>query len=334
MSASGNPRRIAVVGFDGVQALDLVGPMEVFARANAYRPEAQPAYELLLASPERTDIMSSCGLRFVCGRAVADLPSPLDTVVLTGGTEAGLRAAAVHRELMAWLSHHAVHARRVASVCTGAFLLAAAGLLSGKRATTHWGSCERLQAAWPDVRVDSDAIYVADPPIYTSAGVTAGIDLCLALVEDDCGVATALSVARDLVLFMRRPGDQAQFSSTLKVQTTSSSPLSKLVSAVTDDPTGDLSVSALAARVAMSERNFVRRFRSETGVTPARFVQQVRLERAKTLLTSSSWPLARIAQHSGFGSLDSLHRAFVRHVKVTPAMYRQHFGRRGAEGAR
>ncbi|NIC06208.1 GlxA family transcriptional regulator [Billgrantia bachuensis] len=327
--STSKPHTVALIGFDGIQALDLVGPMEVFSKANTHCPEAAPAYRLLLASPYGGDIVSNAGLRIAGTLPMAALPASLDTLIVAGGSEEGLRRAAAETDLLAWLQERARSTRRVASVCTGAFVLAAAGLLRGRRAATHWSACDRLQQMWPDISVDHGAIYTAEPPFYTSAGVTTGLDLCLSLVEADCGSQVALGVARDLVLFMRRPGSQAQFSAALQAQAAAGSRLSPLVNAIIEDPTGDLSVPALAARISMSERTFVRRFREEIGETPAQFVKQARVDRARTLLETSRWPLARIAERSGFASLDSLHRTFQRLVGVTPSAYRSYFGTPG-----
>lgn len=324
-------RTIVILGFDGIQALDLVGPMEVFSKANTYCPAGSPAYRVLLASPRGGHIVSNAGLCIAATEPLAALPSSLDTLIVAGGDEAGLRKVAEEGELLGWLQQRAGSFRRLASVCTGAFVLAAAGLLKGRRAATHWSACDTLQAMWPDIEVDRDAIYTAEPPFYTSAGVTTGLDLCLALVEDDCGAQVALNVARDLVLFMRRPGTQAQFSMALRAQGAAGSRLAPLVAQIVDDPRGDLSVPAMSARVGMSERTFVRRFRAELGETPAQFVKQVRVERAKTLLETTRWPLARIADSAGFSGLDALHRTFLKHVGVTPAAYRSYFGVRMGE---
>ncbi|MFQ3787134.1 GlxA family transcriptional regulator [Halomonas sp. A29] len=321
-------RDIAILGFDGIQALDLIGPMEVFAKANSHCSSAAPAYRVLLASPRGGEIVSNAGLHIGATLPLETLPDSLDTLIIAGGDEAGLRRVAAETDLLPWLQQRAHTVRRVASVCTGAFVLAAAGLLQGRRAATHWSACDMLQAMWPDIQVDRDAIYTAEPPFYTSAGVTTGLDLCLALVEDDCGPRVALNVARDLVLFMRRPGTQAQFSMALKAQGNAGSRLAPLIAGIIDDPSGDQSVPAMAARVGMSERTFVRRFREEVGETPAHFVKQARVERAKTLLESTRWPLARIADSSGFANLDALHRTFLKQVGVTPTAYRNHFGAR------
>jgi transcriptional regulator GlxA family with amidase domain len=319
-------RTIALIGYDGAQALDLVGPLEVFSMANNYAP--RPAYEVILASPAGGEIVTNSGLRLAGATPLADLPDDLDTLLMSGGHEYGLRALG-DSGVLAWLEARQATTRRMGSVCTGALVLAASGLLDGRRATTHWGACEVLRELRPQVQVEPDAIYVADPPFYTSAGVTAGIDLCLALVEADLGPQVALDIARNMVLFMRRPGGQTQFSAGLSVQADASPRLRLLLSEVIADPTGDLSLPALAARAGMSERTFSRVFLKETGVTPARFVEQARLDRAKALLEASDWPLARVAERSGFGSLDALHRAFQKRLRVTPGEYRDRFGRAG-----
>jgi transcriptional regulator GlxA family with amidase domain len=317
-------RTIALIGFDGAQALDLVGPLEVFSMANNFA--ARPAYRVMLASPSGGEIVTNSGLRLAGSTALADLPAELDTLLLAGGHAYGLRAMGDNGSL-AWLRARQPDTRRVGSVCTGALILAASGLLDGRRATTHWGACEVLRELRPQVQVEPDAIFVADPPFYTSAGVTAGIDLCLSLVEADLGPKVALDVARNMVLFMRRPGGQTQFSAGLAVQAQASPRLRLLLAEIAEDPTGDLTLPKLADRAGMTERTFSRVFQKEVGVTPARFVEQARLDRAKALLEASDWPLARVAERSGFGSLDALHRVFQKRMRVTPGEYRERFGR-------
>lgn len=318
-------RKVALIGFHGSQSLDLVGPMEVFAMANRF--SGRQAYEVTLASIDGGEIVTSSGLTLARATALRDLPDDLDTVLIGGGEAEGLRALA-ETGLPAWLAGRVDRTRRIGSVCSGAFALAAAGLLDGRRATTHWASCEAMRTFRPAVRLEPDAIYVADPPFYTSAGITAGIDLCLAFVEDDCGPEVALAVARHLVLFMRRPGGQTQFSAGLEVQASSTPKLKRLLAEIVADPTGDLSLPALAERAGMTERTFSRVFAKDTGHTPAAFVDLARVDRAKALLESSDWPLARVAERSGFGSLDSLHRAFQKRVGITPGDYRERFGAR------
>ncbi|SCB12207.1 transcriptional regulator, AraC family with amidase-like domain [Rhizobium miluonense] len=323
-----NPRRVAVIGYDGVQALDIVGPMEVFAMANFHLTQGVAPYEVILASPTGGAVKSSSAGGLVFGETVGleQLPVDLDTVILAGGSEDGLRQVIFRSNLLAWLHSRQTATRRMASVCTGAFILAAGGFLDGRRATTHWNSCALLKELRPQIEIEPDAIFVAEPPVYTSAGITAGIDLCLAFVEADCGPQTALAVARQMVLFMRRPGGQSQFSAGLSVQANATPRLRKLLGEIIEEPTGDLSIPTLASRAGMSERTFSRSFRKETGTTPALFVETARLDRAKALLETSDWSLARIAERSGFASLDTLHRAFLKHLGVTPGFYRARFG--------
>lgn len=318
-------RKIALVGFDGVQSLDITGPLEVFSMANGHLD--QTAYEVILASPKGGEIASHSGLRMAGTTALADLPADLDTILVAGGSEGGLRSIE-HSGIVEWLQVRAGDTRRVGSVCTGAFALAAAGLLDGRRATTHWNACADMAAFRPQVRVEPDAIFVSDAPFHTSAGVTAGIDLCLSFVEADLGSDVALAVARALVLFMRRPGGQTQYSAGLNVQVQATPRLRKLVAEISAEPTGDLSLPSLADRAGMTERTFSRVFQKDTGVTPAAFVELARTDRAKALLETSDWTLARVAERSGFGSLDGLHRAFQKRVGATPGEYRERFGPR------
>ena len=320
-----SPRKVALVGYPGVQSLDLTGPWEVFAMANRFSGRAR--YELMLVSASSGPILTNSGLSLGDTVSLADLPSDLDTILVAGGSPAGL-AAVCETELPSWLNLRLANTRRIGSVCSGAFVLAAAGLLEGRRATTHWEVCEDLRASYPLTTIEPDAIFVADPPIYTSAGVTAGIDLCLAFVEADYGPELALAVARNLVLFMRRPGGQTQFSAGLTVQAGATPRLRALISQVAADPVGELGLSTLAERVGMTERTFSRLFVKDTGFTPAAFVESARVDRAKALLETSDWPLARIADRSGFGSVHALHRAFLRRVRATPGDYRDRFGRR------
>lgn len=318
-------RRVVFVAFDGVEALDLTGPASVFAHANARAPNA---YDLVFASPKGGSVRSACGLSFGNARKLSSITKAIDTIVVAGGEEAALRRAALDQGVAAWLTKAAPATRRVASVCVGAFVLGAARLLDGRRATTHWSSCDRLQALFPRARVAPDAIFVADGKIWTSAGITAGIDLALAMVEADLGAAVAGAIARQLVLFLRRPGGQAQFSETLAAQSHTPGRLAETIAWATDHPDADLSVAALAARAAMSERTLARRFVEEVGRTPAKFVMNLRLNRAKTLLEHSNLSIDAVAARSGFGSADTLQRAFREVLKVTPATYRARFGTR------
>jgi transcriptional regulator GlxA family with amidase domain len=322
------PRKIAIIGYRGAQSLDITGPFEVFAMANRFGGVA--AYELILASPDGGEILCNSGLAIAGSLALAQLPDDLDTILVAGGDEGGLLGMRDDR-MLDWLAARARSTRRVGSVCSGAFVLAAAGLLDGRRATTHWEVCDEMRAFRPAVRLEPDAIFVADPPFYTSAGVTAGIDLCLSFVEHDCGPEVALAVARNLVLFMRRPGGQTQYSNGLNVQVAATPKLRTLIASISADPCGDRTLPSLADSAGMTERTFSRVFHKETGTTPAAFVETARVNRAKALLETSDWPLARIVERSGFGSLDALHRAFQKRVGATPGDYRARFGRHQAQ---
>jgi transcriptional regulator GlxA family with amidase domain len=326
--ARGTPRRIALVGFDGFQVLDIAGPAEVFAKANGHLPEvaANPfRYEVTIASPAGGVITSSTGIQLAGTIALADLPDDLDTVMVAGGPEAALRTVATTSGILKWLAVRAPPTRRVASVCTGAFLLGVAGLLEGRRATTHWSATKTLAAMLPKTEVVPDAIFVGDGHVFTSAGVTAGIDLALAFVERDAGPQAALATARELVLYLRRSGGQSQFSTSLAAQAKAADGLRGIVGWIAEHPDGDLSVPALADRAAMSGRTFARAFRAETGMTPAKYVELVRLDRAKQLLETTKWPLARVADRSGLGSAATLARTFRRQLGVTPEDYRERF---------
>lgn len=321
-------RQIVLLGFDGMQALDLVGPMEVFAKAAAHAPATGVSpfrYGIVVASARGGRVDANSGLQLAGTTPLSKLPHPPDTVVVAGGSVDELLATRDGEVVLAWLSRIGARARRIASVCTGAFVLGAAGLLEGRRATTHWSSCGRLQQLFPSTTLVPDAIFVEDGNVYTSAGVTAGIDLALALVEQDLGPQVALAVSRDIVLFLRRPGGQSQFSASLAAQAQASERFRGLLAWIAEHPAEPLDVPALADRAAMSERNFGRLFKAQTGMTPADYVERVRLDHAKMLLESSDWPLARIAQRSGLGTSATLIRAFRRRLGVTPEQYRQRF---------
>ena len=315
----GRPHPVIVVGFPDVQALDVVGPLEVFAMAN--RHGADPAYATALVSAGGRPIATSSGLRLATERISPR--GPIDTLMVAGGE--GTAAAMADDRLVAWLRTAASSARRVASVCSGAFLLAQAGLLDGRRATTHWSVCEMLARLYPAVKVDADPIYVRDGDVWTSAGVTAGMDLALALVEQDHGGELALAVARQLVVFAQRPGGQSQFSAQLAVRRAEREPLRQTVAFVAEHPEADLSVPALARRAAMSVRTFARAFRHEVGTTPAVFVQRSRVEAARRLLEATDRTVEDVARACGFGTVETMHRAFQRTLRTTPGQYRRHF---------
>jgi transcriptional regulator GlxA family with amidase domain len=322
-------RRLTILAFPQVQALDVVGPTEVFSVAN--RLSRAPRYRIELVSSTGAPLTTSSGLGLTPHRAIASVRGPIDTLMVAGGP--GVADVLEDDRLIRWISRAARRSRRVASVCNGAFLLAEAGLLDGRRATTHWAECEALQSRYPAVTVDSEPIFICDGGLYTSAGVTAGIDLSLALVEDDAGAALARDVARGLVLFLRRPGDQAQFSAGQPWHRAAREPLRELQGWIGENLDADLSVPALAKRAFMSPRNFARAFRREVGLTPAAYVEAVRLEGARAELEAGNSSIEKIAQRCGFGTVDTLRRAFQRHLNVNPAEYRSRFRTRGGQDA-
>ncbi len=310
-------RSVVLVGFEGAFALDLIGPWEVFAMAG---PDH---YALRIVTLGGGPFQSSSGARLDAHAALERVRGPIDTLLISGGD--GIFEAAADPEFLRHITRLAATARRVGSVCTGAFGLAAAGLLDGRKATTHWAYCERLAREYPPVSVDSNPIFVKDGNVYTSAGVTAGMDMSLALVEEDLGQAPAMNAARMLVVFVRRPGGQAQFSAALELQAADRQPLRDLQAWLADNLAKDLSVAALAARVHMSPRNFARAFAEEVGTTPARYVERVRVEAARRRLEESDDGVDRVAISCGFGSGNSMRRSFLRVIKVPPADYRTRF---------
>jgi transcriptional regulator GlxA family with amidase domain len=315
------PRRVVLLAFPNVQILDVTGPSEVFAIADRICSGA--AYSIELVAPGAGELPSSGSLRLVADCEAQRCTGPIDTLLVAGGL--GVRSAIEDRPLLDWLAGAAARSRRVASVCTGAFLLAQAGLLDGRRATTHWSACQRLAKDYPSVQVELDSIFVRDGSTYTSAGITAGIDLALALVEEDLGSQVALQIARMLVLFMRRPGGQAQFSNTLVSQSVQIGGLRDLQAWIADHLDDDLSVSALAQRAFMSPRNFARVFASQTGQTPGRYVESLRIERARTLLQGGERTIEGDATACGFGTVETLRRSFSRRLGVSPSDYRDRF---------
>jgi transcriptional regulator GlxA family with amidase domain len=313
------PRRVVIVAFPGVQPLDVVGPAEVFTTAATV---SRGAYSVEVAAPESGPVPST-SVGVVADRALRSCRGPIDTLVVAGGP--GSRDAARDDAFVSWVRAAAARSRRVSSVCTGAFVLARAGLLDGRRATTHWASCERLAQRHSAVTVEPDPIFVRDGEVYTSAGVTAGMDLALALVEDDLGRRVALEVARWLVLFVKRPGGQSQFSAQLAAQTPDREPLRELQEWIAGNLDADLSVPALAARAHMSERNFARAFRRELGLTPGAYVEVARVEAARIALESAATPVDVVARQAGFGTVETMRRAFHRRLGVGPAEYRARF---------
>ena len=317
------PRPVAVVIYDGLQPLDLTGPFEVLAGANQFeRSQGRPAAyapAVVAAVPGR--MTSTSGLVFEAGQP---LPAgPLDTILVVGGD--GAQIVRHDAELLAWLRTESARARRTCSVCSGAFVLAGAGLLDGRRATTHWTRAGQLAREYPAVRVDPEPLFIQDGPIWTSAGVSAGIDLALALVEADLGVAAAQAVARHLVLFLRRTGGQSQFAAEVWNDPPERTALRDLLRHIHSEPGADLRLPALAEHAAMSVRHLQRTFTRELGEPPAGYVARVRIEAARRLLEQQPLTVAVVARRSGFGAAEAMRRAFQRHLGVSPEAYRERF---------
>jgi transcriptional regulator GlxA family with amidase domain len=313
----GHRRRIGVLVFDEVKLLDVAGPSEVFSEANRFGAD----YGIVLCSVDGHDVSSSTGMRIAVDTAAADA-GPLDTALVAGGDV--FPAHAVRPELARAAGDLAGQAQRVASICTGAFVAAAAGLLDGRRATTHWQHAETLARAYPAIDVEPDAIFVEDGRVFSSAGVTAGIDLALALVERDHGPGLARDVARSLVVFLQRPGGQSQFSPSLRAPVPQTAPLRKLCDTVAADPAGDYSLASLASLASVSPRHLTRLFHDELGTTPAKYVELIRFDTAKDLLDAGN-PVTETAYRSGFGSSESLRRAFIQRLGISPRAYQQRF---------
>ena len=316
-------RRIWIAAFPDVQALDVTGPLEVFSIANRLGGTRTPGYDVSLVAARRGPVPTSSGLALLAQRGFDRASGAVDTLIVAGGL--GTRAAMRDRRLIAWITRTSRRARRVASVCTGAFLLAEAGLLDGRRATTHWALCDGLQRRFPSVRVERDPIFVRDGNVFTSAGITAGMDLVLELVEEDFGRERALTVARWLVMFVRRPCGQSQFSVQLSGQLAERAGLRDLQGWISEHLDEDLSVPMLARRAGMSPRNFARAFRREIGMTPAAYVEAQRVETARRLLESTGRSVAEVAQACGFSRVETIHRAFRRVLRIAPGQYRRHF---------
>ncbi len=320
-------RRILLLAAPDTQILDLVGPFQVFTRASEIlgrrNASAPSLYALEVVTTERGLLPTSCGLRLEAHRTFRQVRGAVDTLLIVGGSsvEEAREDAAVVR----WLQRIAPQLRRVGSICTGAFLLARAGLLDDRRATTHWKYCHRLARRYPAIKVDPDPIFVRDGNVYTSAGVTAGMDMALALVEEDAGSAVALEVARELILYLRRPGSQSQFSAALNLQASDRQPFRDLGAWVLEHLRSDLSVDALASRVGMSPRNFARVFRADMNTTPAKFVESLRLEAARRRLQESNAGLESVAATCGFRNCDAMRSTFKRVLRVAPGEYRWRF---------
>jgi transcriptional regulator GlxA family with amidase domain len=318
-------RRIGVLGFNGVNAVDVVGPTEVFAsagRADFTRGESKGFYRTLLIGLTDEPFTSESGMRFLPDCRLGDAPA-LDTLIVPGGW--GLRVPSINAAVATWLRNRAPRIRRVACVCTGVYGLAPTGLLNGRRVTTHWRFAEDLGKQFPQLNVDAKALFLKDGRFYTSGGITAGIDLALALVEEDLGPRVALTVARELVVFLKRPGGQEQFSEPLRFQVHSADRFADLVAWISAHLERDLSVSVLAERARLSPRHFSRRFHETLGCTPAQFVDSLRLTEARERLTTPGRTIDSVAASVGFASADVFRRRFVKRFGVAPKNYRERF---------
>jgi transcriptional regulator GlxA family with amidase domain len=310
-------RVVVIVVFDGVKLLDAAGPAEVFAEANRFGA----AYRLKIASVDGRDVTTSIGTRFAVTDRIASIESA-DTFLVAGGDM--LVGRPIDPALVDALKTVPIRTRRVASICTGSFILAQAGLLSGRRATTHWRHTGLLARAFPDVAVEPDAIFVRDENFFTSAGVSAGIDLALALVEDDYGADLVRDVARSLVVYLKRAGGQSQFSVLVEADPPRQSALRAVTDAIAANPAADHSVKTLAAQASLSTRQLARLFQSELGTTPARYVEMVRIDAARAALDAGR-TVTDTARMAGFGSAETLRRVFVNHLGVSPKAYRDRF---------
>lgn len=313
-------KTIAIVAVPGVQLLDVSGPLDVFAEANLHGP--QPRYRLVVIGVEAGPVRSSSGVRLLPDWTIDDAPAGrIDTLIVAGCPNAAETSPSP--ALVAWLVRQAPGTRRLGSVCSGAFALAATGLLDGRRVTTHWAVADRLASAFPQIMVEPDALYVRDGSIRTAAGVTAGLDLALALVEEDLSRETAMKVAAQLVMFFKRPGGQMQFSRGREAAPAGRAALQEAQRWIAANPGADHSVPALAERVGLSPRHFARLFRGEVGLTPAAWVERARVGAAQRLLETGELSPKQVAPQCGFGDADTLRRAFMRQLGVTPAEYRK-----------
>jgi len=317
-------RRIGIFVYDGMIALDAIGPADVFGLANILSrredPAAGPNYDVCLVGLRKGPIRTSTGFRMTADLSLRDANSAVDTLVIPGVYELrDVEAILAIPDVNAWLRRSARQSRRVASICTGSLILAKLGLLRGRRATTHWAFCEHLRANFPAVHVEPDSLWIKDGKIYTSAGVTAGMDLALALVEEDLGRRFALELARMLVMFLKRPGGQSQFSSELISQIASPDRLEDLVEWIREHLDRPLAIEDLAQRSKMSARNFQRVFTRQCGMPPAKFIERLRVERARVIIEDTGLSMTEVARKSGFDSEQRMRRAFRRVLGINPA---------------
>ncbi len=320
-------KKVVQVIFKGSQILDITGPIEVFAQANEILSKnGESFYELSLISHKKGPVSTSSGLKLLADKDFKSFNSTntLDTLLVAGGN--GVYQARFQKDLIDFVRDQGKNARRIASICSGTFILAEAGLLDEKQATTHWSVTEKLVLEYPAIDVKPDNIFIRDGNVYSSAGVTAGIDLALSLVEEDHGREIALEIARQLVVFMKRQGGQSQFSTSLIGQHAAKGSLKDILTWMRQNPDQDMSIDALALHCAMSERNFARVFKKEVGMTPGRYVEKMRVEYATELIETLSEDFHEIACRSGFSSEEMMRRSFKRQLNVLPHSYRKRFG--------
>ena len=320
-------RPIGIAAFPGVAVLDITGPLEVFAFANYCLKQqglsADPVYPIKVIAEKAGPVTTMSGLQIVAQTKYSEISEGIDTLLIPGGDD--LESLLNDTVLLDWIRHMAPRIRRLASICSGAFLLAESGLLDNRHATTHWHYCERLAHDYPAVTVEPNKIFVRDDFISTSGGITSGIDLALAMVEEDWGHELALLVARFLVVYLKRPGGQSQFSTYLTNEATDRNDLRSLQAWIMEHPTEDLRINVLAERMSMSPRNFARIFLAETGATPAKYVEMVRIDAARHYLVNSNLPIKCIVEKSGFRDSETMRRAFIRNLGVNPQNYRARF---------
>jgi len=320
-----NPKRIGLIGYDGVTALDLFGPLEVFDTAKRRSEKEKPVYETVVLSPSGEAFVTEQKIVVQPQCSLAEAPQ-LDTIIVPGG--AGARNPGIVASIVPWLKQRANTTRRVASVCVGIYILAETGLLNGRRATTHWAFANDVSRRFPKIRIEPDAIFIREGSVYTSAGVTAGIDLSLALVEEDTGRSNALRVARFLVVYLKRSGGQMQFSEPLKFQFRSTDRFSELTDWMLNNMRSDLSVDVLAAHTCLGPRQFSRRFKAAFGTSPAAYVEELRLDQARERLSTTHQSVEAVAFSVGYASPDAFRRAFERRFGTPPNVYRKQFSAR------
>jgi transcriptional regulator GlxA family with amidase domain len=326
MNRKEQPKSIVIVAYEGAAVLDVTGPAEVFAVANRVLETGgkNPAYRISVSAQQAGKCTTASGVTLFADTSWTDSDTDADTIIVAGGEH---QNAVRNTELTEWLKTASRKARRVASVCTGAFILAETGLLNGHRASTHWQKTAELAEKYPEITVEPDSIYTIDGKVYTSAGITSGMDLALAMVEEDTDRRTALETAKMLVVYLKRHGGQSQYSSRLKAQTTEGGRLEKLLYWIGENYSKGVLTEELADMANMSQRTFARVFRAETGTTPAAYIDGLRVEHAVQLLEDSGLSIGEICNRCGFGSMDGMRRSFIKTYGITPLDFRQRFGR-------